>query len=174
MENSEKNKKLEEISNSIIEEKQKINKLFEDTLLPAKERLESLMSEAAKLLSPFKEGDIIEFENGKQGQVTNITFYSRDFFIGFLGIQPATTIGYEDAETMDYSQTLAINFLNNELTFTWQIEGVMIKNDGEPGKRKFLPKNPFDNKIEGNKIYERTLRNSLAISEFFHSGSQPD
>lgn len=159
---------IQKLKQAIVDKKRQINQIYKEQLFPAKEDLEQLMNEAAKAICPFKIGERVEFENGKQGEIVNITYFSMDFFSYSYNMPPATKHTYEKPETFDPSRTIVIEFEQTEFSFTWQIEGVMIKKDGSPGKRNFVPKNPFENKIEGHKIYERTLINFLENGEFFN------
>ncbi|HLP48810.1 MAG TPA: hypothetical protein VK469_22915 [Candidatus Kapabacteria bacterium] len=159
------NDKIKEIKQAIINKKNQINQIYKEQLIPEIEELKQLMNSAAKEICPFKVGDRIEFEDGKQGEITDITYFSLDFNY-YCYIPPVTKRGYEEAETFDYSQAVVIDYNHEKFSFTWQLEGVMINKDGNPGKRKFVPKNLFENKIEGNKVFEKTLSKVLGLDEF--------
>lgn len=158
---------LKELRDAIVSKKKEINEIYNKVLFPAKEELTKLMNKAAQKICPFNIGERIVFENGKEGEITAITYFSIDFFLNSFGIAPATTLDYEEADTFDNSQAITIDYNQEEFTFTWQIEGVMINQDNKAGKRNFRPKNPYYNKFEGNQVFEKTFRNSLDPTIFF-------
>jgi hypothetical protein len=154
------NDKIYKLKKEIISKKEQINNIYFSKLIPAKNELLKLMDIAAKEICPFTIGDRIFFENEKEGVIQNISYFSIDFFMSNLGTSPANKLNFNEADTFDYSQAVKIEYNLEKFSFTWQIEGVMINKDGKPGRRIFLPKNPFHNKFEGNKVFEKTLLNT--------------
>jgi hypothetical protein len=114
--------------------------IFDNQIRPKRERLDELLNIEAEKICPFSKGEIIILDNGKKGVIKEITYHSLNF--ESLNQENNFIANDLNVDKIDYIYTYSID--NNKISITWNISGIRLNKDNNPGKNRFVDINPVN------------------------------
>jgi hypothetical protein len=130
--------------NEIQNLRKELTEIIINQIKPKRDKLDKLLNKEAERLCPFSINDIITLENGKRGIITEINYYSLDYPF-FVNKFTDTFDRYLEVDEIEYKYAYSVD--NKTFSITWNISGLRLKNDGTPGKIKFIDINPINYNI---------------------------
>ncbi|NTW73100.1 MAG: hypothetical protein HGA49_12785 [Eubacteriaceae bacterium] len=131
--------------NQIQELRKELTDFIINRVKPIRDRLDELLNEEAKKICPFSINDIIILDNGKEGIIKEINYYSLNYdFSDNKFIDKFSN--YLEVDEIEYKYAYTVD--NKKFSITWNISGLRMRKDGTEGKKIFTDINPVSHIID--------------------------